>query len=135
MIISSKLLKVILAILVFSLVVPISPSVSSAKAKICCKKNCKSMIGTSSPTTSNIPNFGNSIAGTVPCNNESCLITDGKSESFSLVNANEAKQLIFFLVSYFIREVPQGFQFIPAISAGTQQQRPPLYLTNSILRI
>jgi hypothetical protein len=130
-----NIMKVVFAILVFSLVVPFSPSVSSARAKICCKKNCKSMMGGASQSTPKTANHGKSAAGAARCDNESCLITDEKSESFSFVKTQEAKQLIFSLVSSLIKETPQGFQFVPAKGAGTQQQAPPLYLSNSILRI
>ena len=88
------------------------------------------MMGTAA--TSKTANHGKSAAR---CDNESCLITDEKSESFSFVKAQEAKQLIFSLVSSRIKEIPQSFQFVPAKSAGTQQQSLPLYLSNSILRI
>jgi hypothetical protein len=133
---SPKFLKVVFAILVFSLVAPFSPSVSSAKAKICCKKNCKSMVAAPQATTSTATKHcSNQQDGSAGCNSESCLITDEKSESFSFVKTQEAKQPIFSLVSSLVKETPQGFQFVPAKGAGTQQQGPPLYLSNSILRI
>jgi hypothetical protein len=132
---TSKLLKVVFAILVFSLIVPISPSVSFAKAKICCKKNCKSMMGASSQANSKTSNHGKSVAGVVPCDNDSCLITDEKSESFSFVVGDEIPQLSFSLISPSVKEIPQGFQFVSTKGASTQQQSPPLYLLNSILRI
>jgi hypothetical protein len=131
----SIILKVVFFILVFSLVVPFSPSVSSAKAKICCKKNCRSMGTAPQATTSTAAKHFNQQDGSAGCSNESCLITDEKSESFSLVKTQEAKQLIFSLVSSLVKEIPQGFQFAPAKGAGTQQQGPSLYLSNSILRI
>jgi hypothetical protein len=137
--IRSNMLKVVFAILVFSLVVPFSPSVSSAKAKICCKKNCRSM-GTASQaapqvTTSTAAKHCNQQDGSAGCSNESCLITDEKSKSFSFVKTHEAKPLKFSLDASLVKEPPQGFQFVPVNDADIQQQSPPLYLSYSILRI
>jgi hypothetical protein len=128
--IRSNIMKVVFAVLVFSLVVPFSPSVSSAKAKICCKKNCRSMMGTAA--TSKTASHGKSAA---PCVNKSCLITDKKFESLSVVVAHDKPQLSFSLVDSLVKESPQGFQFIPAKGAAPKQQSLPLYLSNSILRI
>jgi len=129
----SKFLKIVFAILVFSLVVPISPSVSSAKAKICCKKNCKSMETEPQATTS--AKHCSHQEGSAGCSNDSCLITDKKSESLSVVVAHDTPQLIFSLVDSLVKESPQGFQFVPANDAGPNKQSLPLYLSNSILRI
>jgi hypothetical protein len=124
---SSKLLKVVFAILVFSLVVPISPSVSSAKAKICCKKNCKSMMETAIQA---VPH-----ATADQCRNDSCLITDKKSESLSVIVSQDTPLLSFSLIPSLEKESPQGFQFVPVKEAGPKQRSLPLYLSNSILRI
>lgn len=72
-------------------------------------------------------------AGVTPCNNESCLITDKKSESFSFVVANDTPKLNFSLIPSLEKGSPQGFQSVLAESAGIWQPGPPLYL--SILRI
>jgi hypothetical protein len=130
-----KFLKVVFAILVFSLVVPLSPSVSSAKAKICCKKSCKSMVAASQATNSTAKKHCHQQDGSAGCSHGSCLITDEKSESFSFVKTQETQQLNLSLVSSLVKEIPQGFKFIPAKDACIPQQGPPLYLSNSILRI
>jgi hypothetical protein len=67
------------------------------------------------------------------CNNDSCLITDKKSESFSFVVAHDTQQLNFSFVTSLGKEIPQGFQFVPAKGADNKQLGPPFYL--SILRI
>jgi hypothetical protein len=131
----SNIVKVVFAFLVFSLVVPFSPSVSSAKAKICCKKNCKSVEAAHQATTSTATKHCHQQDGSAGCDNESCLITDEKSESFSFVKTQEAKQLNLSLVASLVKETPQSFQFAPAKGAGAQKQGPPLYLSNSILRV
>jgi hypothetical protein len=131
MIVASKFLKVVFAILVFSLVVPISPSVSSAKAKICCMKNCKSMMEALPQAATKTGDK----SGSAHCNNDSCLITDKKSESLSVVVEHDTPQLSFSLVASLEKESLQGFQFVPANDAGAKQRSLPLYLSNSILRI
>ena len=91
--ITSKFLKVVFAILFF-LVVPISPSVSFAKVKICCKKNCEIMIEALPQVTFKASTKSRSTQ----CKNDSCLITDKKSESLSVVVEHDTPQLSFFLL-------------------------------------
>jgi hypothetical protein len=133
--IRSNMIKVVFSILVFSLVVPFLPSVSSAKAKICCKKNCIRMEDAHQATTSTATKHCHQQDGSAGCNSESCLIMDEKSEFFSFVKTQEAKQLNLSLVASLVKETLQGFQFVPAKGAGAQQHGPPLYLSNSILRV
>ena len=133
--IRSKILKLVFAILVFSLVVPFAPSVSSAKAKICCKKNCKSMEATPRATTPTAARHCNSSKDSLKCNNDSCLITDKKSESLSVIVSQDTPLLSFSLIPSLEKESPQGFQFVPVKEAGPKQRSLPLYLSNSILRI
>ncbi|MFT4580009.1 MAG: hypothetical protein ACI9UO_002861 [Nitrospinales bacterium] len=128
---TSKFLKAVFAVLVLSLVVPISPSVSSAKAKLCCKKNCKSMMAALPHVATNTGDK----SGSAQCNNESCLITDKNSESLSVVVEHDTPLINFSLVVSLEKESPKGFQFAPAKDAGAKQRSLPLYLSNSILRI
>jgi len=71
--------------------------------------------------------------GSAQCNNESCLITDKKSESFSFAVTQTTPQLNFSLVASLEKESPQLVQFVPVQDTGNKH--PPLYLANSILRI
>jgi len=132
---TSKFFKIVFAILVLSLVVPVSPSVSSIKAKICCKKNCKSMEAAPQATASTAAKHCSHKEGSAGCSNDSCLITDKKSESLSVILAHDTQQLSFSLVASLEKKSPKGFQFIPAKGAGPKQRILPLYLSNSILRI
>ena len=122
---TSKFLKVVFAILFFSLVVPISPSVSFAKAKICCKKNCEIMMEAWPQATSKIGVKSSSTQ----CKNDSCLIMDKKSESLSVVVEHDTPQLSFFLVASLEKESSKGFQFVPTKDAGAKQRTLPLYLS------
>ncbi len=132
---SSKFLKIVFTVLVFSLVVPLSPSVSSAKARICCKKVCKSMMGTAPQATSKTTNQGKSATGVAPCGNESCLITDKKSESVSFVVAQSTTPVDFTRVALLEKESSQVFQSVPVQGTANKHRKSPLYLFHSIFRI
>jgi hypothetical protein len=74
------LLNVVFSIF-FSLVDPILPSVSFAKAKICCKINCEIIMEASPQAKSKT----GAKSSSTQCKNYSCLIADKKFESLSVV--------------------------------------------------
>ena len=80
-------LKFLLGIIVFSLVVPFSPPVSLAKAKICCKKKCSKMMGAMAQSEQQSTKHCNHKKSPIDCCQENCskIITYEKPERFPIV--------------------------------------------------
>jgi len=80
-----------------------------------------------------VKQHGSQQAGAAQCSNDSCLIMDEKSESFSITVTQTTPQFNFSLFAALEKEPPQLVQFVPVQDTGNRH--PSLYLANSILRI
>ena len=80
-------LKFLFGIIVFSLVIPFSPPVSLAKAKICCQKKCSKMMGVMAESEQKPTKHCDHKKNPVDCCQKNCsnIITYEKSEQISLV--------------------------------------------------
>ena len=83
----SLVLKLILGVFVFSLVIPFSPPVSFAKAKMCCKTKCSKMMGAMTETEQKPIKHCDHKKNPANCCQENCsnIITFEKSERIFLV--------------------------------------------------
>jgi hypothetical protein len=143
MIVKSTVLKILFGVLALSLVIPFSPSVSSAKAKMCCKKKCLSMMSTVSPSTSKPVKHCSHQKDPVQCceNNCSKVITYKKPEPFTYIGARteigDTRERVNF--SIFLPEL--STQYLKFLSRYRESPltfsllNPPLYLSHSILII
>lgn len=141
MLIRSSALKFLLSIIVFSLMVPLSPAVSSAKAKICCKKNCCSMLSDTSQAVPMFVKHCNHQKSSRQCCDKVCakFISFEKVKPFFFIEARAENDA-------FSEEVPVSildrFIYLPELNLrfkGTSShyklQTLPIYLSNSVLRI
>lgn len=82
-----KALKVVIGIIVFSLVIPFSPPVSFAKAKMCCKTKCSKMMGAMTESKQKPIKHCDHKKSPVNCCQENCsnLITFETSEPISFI--------------------------------------------------
>lgn len=80
-----KSLRILVGVIVFSLVIPFSPPVSLAAAKICCKKKCSKMMPSMTKPGQKPINHCNHQSGPVDCCKTNCSksITYAKSERYS----------------------------------------------------
>jgi hypothetical protein len=81
-------MKFLFGIIVFSLVIPFSPPVSLAKAKMCCKKKCSKMMVSMAESEQKPIKHCNHKKSPIDCCQENCskIITYEKPERFSLVS-------------------------------------------------
>jgi hypothetical protein len=143
MLVKSTVLKILFGVLALSLVIPFSPSVSSAKAKMCCKKKCLSMINTVSPSNSKPVKHCNHQKDPVQCceNNCSKVITYKKPEPFSFIGARVEigthQENISFSIFLPVLST-QSLKFLSRYRESSllfKPYSPPLYLSHSILLI
>lgn len=80
-------LKILFGIIVLSLVIPFSPPVSFAKAKMCCKTKCSKMMGAMAKSKQKPIKHCDHKKNPVNCCQKNCsnIITFEKSERISLV--------------------------------------------------
>jgi hypothetical protein len=135
-------LNILLGILAITLLVPLSPSVSSAKAKMCCKKNCRSMMMGTAPQSFPDPvKHCSHKKDSVQCCEENCsrIITYKNPEPYSFIGVRKGLESSpenislpvlhssIQLSEFYLRDRGASFLF--------SFQDPPIYLSNAILRI
>jgi len=122
-------LKILFGVIVFSLVIPLSPPVSFAKAKICCKKKCNKMMGAMAQSEQQSTKHCNHKKSPIDCCQENCskIITHEKSEQFPLI----AKRLVVASPSL----IASNLSVIS--NASVQLSKPPLrqYLDSYRIKI
>jgi hypothetical protein len=143
MIVKPKFLKFLFGILAISLMVPFSPSVSLAKAKMCCKKKCLSMMVTVPSSASKPVKHCSHQKDPRQCceNNCSKVITYNKPEPFSFIGARteietpDVYNYFSIILQNSSTQRPDFFSQNKASSFLYKLPSPRLYLSNSILLI
>lgn len=137
----SVAMKFLFSIIVFSLMVPISPTVSEAKAKLCCKKTCLGMTSVSSQAASLPVKNCKHQKSSRQCCDQVCakFITFKKVEPFFFIKVRAesdslSEKFPLSVLDRFI-SLPEFNVRFKEVSSYYKLPNPPLYLSNSILLI
>ena len=132
-------LKILFGVIVFSLVIPFSPSVSLAKAKMCCKIKCSKMMQSLAKPEQKPTNHCNHKKGPINCCNENCskIITYEKSVPISILGTrlgieSPQKTITFLSVLSPTSIQPAKFPITNHIDSYRYKiKNPPIFITVS----
>jgi hypothetical protein len=135
----SKALKILFGIIIFSLVIPFSPPVSFAKAKICCKTKCSKMMGAMAESKQKPIKHCDHKNNPVNCCQKNCsnIITFEKSERISLVGKRigvASPQLVLISLSALSHNVVPISKFPLKSNFDSYSYKiksPPIFITIS----
>ena len=138
-----RILKLLFGIIVFSLVIPFSPPVSLAKAKMCCQKKCSKMMGVMAESEQKPTKHCDHKKNPVDCCQKNCsnIITYEKSEQISLVGKRieiASPQLTAICLSVISdsSHQPSKFPLKHYLEPYLHKiKNPPIFITNSSLLI
>jgi hypothetical protein len=139
--IRSKILAFVWGIIVVALVIPFTPNISLAEAKKCCNKKCSSMIVAPAGKQSTLP--CKHQKDSVQCCQKNCanIITHKIAKPLSFIGVktgieNTSTKILFsvLILDSSIQLAKLGFEKNKPLFFY-KLKSPPLYLSNSILRI